>query len=478
MTDLSLTEKQISFKELERDIFDYVCGIGRNMIKTMLEAYDDALSQGRDKEKYRDKGKRTTTIKTQLGEVEYSRRVYQTITDEGLRAYVYLLDEAMGMEKIGLISTNLAEKIAAAVAEGPYRKAARAISDTCGQTISAQGAWNVAQKLGERIDEEERHAVAQMNAGQAKGTRIVPVLFEEMDGVWLCMQDEHHKKAKKQEIKLFTMYEGLKAGDKRRTLVEKTVYAGMEDSETFHEKREACIRKKYDADEIGQRILNGDGGNWIKEPNDPEAITQLDRFHVQQEIIRKIKDDKARKDIRELLAEEKIDDALEYIQAYANSVETPMETDKRSKDARELYKYLNNNRQNLLPYNRRGIELPKPAEGILFGGMGVQENQNCTILTMRMKHRRMRWSTNGANNLAKILCSKENKELYKTIESFTDGLICPLKAEGMNEPLSAGQVPKTAGKGNRYAEIMNTHLPLLDAPRTHSRQAFKRAFVG
>ena len=32
-----------------------------------------------------------------------------------------------------------------------------------------------------------------MNADQSEGTEIIPVLFEEMDGVWLHIQDEHHK---------------------------------------------------------------------------------------------------------------------------------------------------------------------------------------------------------------------------------------------------------------------------------------------
>ena len=31
------------------------------------------------------------------------------------------------------------------------------------------------------------------------------------DGVWLNMQDGHHKKMKKQEMKVFTMYEGWDA---------------------------------------------------------------------------------------------------------------------------------------------------------------------------------------------------------------------------------------------------------------------------
>lgn len=64
-----------------------------------------------------------------------------------------------------------------------------------------------------------------------------PVLFEEMDGVWLHMQDKNHKKMKKQEMKVFTMYEGWdaeKEKQNRSTLVEKTMLAGMEISSEFH----------------------------------------------------------------------------------------------------------------------------------------------------------------------------------------------------------------------------------------------------
>lgn len=73
------------------------------------------------------------------------------------------------MEKIGLISTNLAEKIALSVTESPYRVTAEAISSTCGQSISAGGVWNLMQRLGERISEEETQAVRQMEAGSAQG---------------------------------------------------------------------------------------------------------------------------------------------------------------------------------------------------------------------------------------------------------------------------------------------------------------------
>ena len=59
-------------------------------------------------------------------------------------------------------------------------------------------------------------------------------------------------------MKVFTMYKGWdeekdKAG--KSALVGKIMLAGMDDSHDFHEKKEACIRKHYDADEIEQRVL-------------------------------------------------------------------------------------------------------------------------------------------------------------------------------------------------------------------------------
>ena len=472
-------EKLISFKELEQKVFQYVCKLGCEITRIILESYDKELAESRDVKQYRDKGGRKTSIKTVYGEVEYCRRVYRTTLEDGQKAHVYLLDKAMQMDKIGLISTNLAEKIAMTVTESPYRVAAETISNTCGQMISAGGAWNMMQRLGERISKEEEHAVKQMNADQSEGKKEIPVLFEEMDGVWLSMQDKHHKKMKKQEMKVFTMYEGWdeeKEKQNRSTLVGKTMLAGMEKSSDFHEKREACIRKKYNADEISQRILNGDGGSWIKEPYDPDTIFQLDRYHIYQEIIRNIKDKKAQQDIRSLLEEEKTEEMLEYIQIYATSVESPDDKDKSSKKAMELYKYLNHNKEGLLPYDKRGIPIPEPKKGILYKGMGIQENQNCTVITLRMKNRRMRWSVNGANNLAKALYRKENKELIETIDRYTDGLIFTMQMQEIAEILSAAKAPKKDGKGNAYADLINVHMPLLEAMQTASRKAFKRAF--
>lgn len=420
MMNTIVNEKLVSFKELEKKIYSYVCELAREITQQMLESYDEELAKSRDKKVYRGKGKRKTSIKTIYGEVEYSRNVYRTETEDGQVARIFLLDQAMHMDKIGLISTNLAEKIALTVTESPYRVTAEQISSTCGQSISAGGVWNMMQRLGERIDEE-------------------------------------------------------KEKQNRSTLVNKTMLAGMEKSNDFHAKREACIRKKYAADEIGQRILNGDGGSWIKEPYDPDTIFQLDRYHIYQEILRKISNKDAQKEIRRLFDEEKMDEMLEYIQIYATSVASQDENDKSSKKAMELYQYLNN-KDGLLPYDKRGINIPAPEKGILYKGMGIQETQNCTVITLRMKHRRMRWSVNGANNLAKALYRKENRELVETIDRYTDGLVFTMQMQEIIETLSAAKAPKKDGKGNPYADRFNHHMPLFEAMHTVSRKAFKRAF--
>lgn len=472
-------ESLITFKELEQKIFAYVCETAVEMTRIILEDYDKEIHADRDRSQYRDKGKRTTTIKTVYGDVTYERYVYQTMDEEGHRAFVYLLDEAVNMDKIGLISTNLAEKIASCVTENPYRVTADIISNTSGQKISHGGAWKLVQKLGERVSMEEELMVKQMNADKAEGSREIKVLFEEMDGVWLRMQGKDHKSIPKQEMKVATVYEGWDKEDRTGSrLCGKKVIAGMEKSSEFHEKREAQIRSIYNADEIEYRILNGDGGSWIKDPYEPDTVFQLDRFHIRQEIKRKLNQDKeASKAVEGLFEAERMDEMLSYIQIYADSVETDDEKDKRAKKAWELYRYLNNNKEGLMPYQKRGISLPEAPEGMRYGNMGVQENQNCTVITMRMKGNRKRWSEKGANNMAKVLYRKENKELWETINRYGEGLIFNIRMRELLTTLSAAKAPKRDGKGNPYIDVINMHVPMRDAVRTASRRAFAKALL-
>ena len=474
--DIIVKDKEFSFKDLEQEIFRIVCRAGVEITSQILSRKDQEIYEAVDKEVYHSKGFRHTTIKTQYGDVGYDRRIYATTLEDGRRAFVYLLDEALGMKKIGLVSENLAEIIADIATETPYRGTAEAVSNTTGISISAQGAWNVMQHIGMRIDEEESHDVDCMNAGQETGRKAVPILFEEMDGVWIRQQGKRHEKMPMQEVKVSSTYEGWdaeKEKQNRSTLVEKHILAGIEDSKTFHEKREADIRKRYDADEIGQRIVNGDGGSWIGEPNDPDAIIQLDPFHVHKEIRRLIADKDVIKEIENLLSVKDVDGAMSYIQIYADSVASNDPMDKKAKNALALMGYLSNNKDSLIPWKERDFKIPDAPDGIIYKSMGVQENQNCTVITLRMKHRRMRWSANGGNNMAKALARKENHELHETISRYSEEFIFGSEIIEVIEVLSAAKAPKKDGKGSWYADGWNTHMPIFDAVLTEARKAFR-----
>lgn len=470
-----VNEKQVSFKELEQNIFEAACFLAREKTSKILESYDDDIALNRDKEKYRNKGKRQTSIKTVYGEVTYSRRVYETTPEDGKKAYVYLLDVYLQMERIGLISTNLAEKIATTVVESPFRITATMISNTSGQSISHGGVWNLVQRLGEKMTGEEELAVKQMEAGKSTGQKEVEVLFEEMDGLYLNIQGKDAKKKPGREMKIATTYEGWDADSKNGSkLVGKTVMAGMEKGSSFLKKREAQISNIYNVDEIKLRILNADGGSWISDPYADELIEQLYRFHIVKAIREKVAHKEYRKELRRLLDKDQVDELIEAVRIYADSVATNEKQDEREEKALELLRYLENNRDKIKRYDNRGKEIPSAPKGLVYKHMGVQENQNATVIAMRMKHGRKRWSVAGADNMAKLLYHHENKALIPAIDRFTDGLIWDKAMEEPLKILSADKAPKKDGKGNRYIETMAVHMPILDSSNHRTVKVLRR----
>lgn len=145
-----MAENGVTFKDLEKNIYSWVCGIGRRFTSEFQERYDRMLMEERDKSRYRHKGSRKTTIKTVYGEISYRRSVYEAVREDGTRHYVYLLDETLELENVGLISTNMAELLVKGITEYSYRECASEVSRMTGQTISAMGVWNVIQSLGKK----------------------------------------------------------------------------------------------------------------------------------------------------------------------------------------------------------------------------------------------------------------------------------------------------------------------------------------
>lgn len=134
-----ITENSVTFKNLEKNIFAWICQNGCQFTQEFLERYDQMLMENRDRKKYRNKGMCQTTVKTVYGEVTYRRTVYETVEKDGVRRFVYLLDETLELANVGLISANMAELLVKGITELSYRECAEKVSEMTGQTISAMG---------------------------------------------------------------------------------------------------------------------------------------------------------------------------------------------------------------------------------------------------------------------------------------------------------------------------------------------------
>lgn len=448
-----IKENGVTFKQLEKNIFKWICEIGQNFTREFLERYDQILMQERDKSKYRHKGLRQTTVKTVYGEVTYHRAVYEVTEEDGWRHFVYLLDETLELEQIGLISTNMAELLVKGITEQSYRACAAQVSEMTGQTISAMGVWNVIQALGAKVCEEEKELTEAHKQGKVCGEKESPVLFEEADGVYIKLQGKDRKNARqdKAEVKIGIAYDGWKqTGQDRYQLVNKVVVAGFSPAKEFHTCREAAIAQTFNLDEVCQRILNADGASWIKKVKDKSTCFQLDPFHRNKAVKEKIHNKKAQKDILELLAQEEIEEVFHYLELYKNS----LSEEKEIKDAEELIRYYKNNKEGLLPYQSQGLELPENPEGLEYRNMGTMENHVWSVIAKRMKHNHTSWSKRGGNHLAKILAKKCSGKLYEVTQSLKQPLFETETVEELyGEILLSAKAPKKDGKGYEYPVI-------------------------
>ena len=468
MMDTMIKQEGLSFKKLEQEIFRNICELGRITTVKVLEEYDSYLKATRDRKTYRDKGFRQTTIKTVYGEVSYRRSVYETLDEYGTRRYVYLLDEMLFLENVGLISENYASLLVSEVTELSYRECAEKVSAMTGQSISAMGVWNVIQKLGEKVCEEEQRLVENHKAGKIRGKKAAPVLFEEADGVWLSLQgkDRKARNISKAEMKVAIAYDGWKErGNGRYELDGKVVAAGFGKAADFHKAMEAGIAREYDLEKTDIRLLNGDGASWIKKVPDKSTVFQLDPFHRNQAIREKIGDKQVRKIIHEYLVNKQIDELLEFLGIYKDSL--PEED--WSIKAGELLEYFTNNKDGLLPYQEQDIDIPESPEGLCYRNMGTMENHVSSIIAHRMKHRHGAWSIRGGNHLAKILAKKHMGRLYEVTDQLKVPLFEKEKVESILEEisgpiLSADKVTKRIGKG--YSYPVTGHMAILDSAVT------------
>ena len=447
-------ENEKDFKGIEQKIFQEVLTIGRERMKEALEAYDQELRRSRDTKVLRHKGNRSITIGTIMGEVVVRRSVY--LTPAGKRGY--LLDEALHLKENGFASELVCEKIAGLICTGSYRATAAAVTEMTGLRISHTSVWNIVQSMGENAAKQEdaNTKAAKENAG--KGTIETPVLFEEQDGIYLPLQGaDRARHGSSKEMKLSIAYDGWeKKGKIRYQTTNKVATASFESAELFSARKEGTIAATYNVDEIQWRVLNADGAEWAKRSIDADnVIYQLDPFHRNKAIRENVPDKEVQSTMFKLLYSKDIDTLLDYIEAMQNSVEDSVQKQKYG----TLLSYFTNNKEALISYKRRGIDLPEPPEGKEYRQCGTAESNVFSALARRMKGCRACWSIHGGEHLAKLLTLYATNRLQDNYAILTRTPFDDQPPVSSPHTASAAKTPHTVGKG--YNGVPTAQIPNL-----------------
>lgn len=296
------------------------------------------------------------------------------------------------------------------------------------------------------------------------------VLFMEQDGVWLKMQKQDRPiKSGSFEMKIAINYTGWSNDNTLRydKLLNKTAIAGFFDTDTFYRLTDSLIYNTYDMDRVLYKISNADAAAWTNR-NEFVDIFQIDYFHIHQAIIKSVRNKEKRKRFLSLIKTGRYDELIYEVGAYKNIIK-----DSRSQETvTKLYEYLSNNRE-YLPRWQEKLKLEDEPD-IKYKNMGVQENQNCTIITRRMKHIRMAWSKKGATNLAMVLCERVNKQTLKenpkTIKDFKIKKATIVK--GVKTFIDDMYAEKSKKKKSNALEL-NINIPLLNSKNTYTSKMLR-----
>lgn len=293
-------ENITNFSDLAKAAFEYSLAFGKELVRRIVEERDAELREERDKRRYVNKGRRKTCLKTLLGDVEFERTVYVDKSVPEGQHCVFLLDEDLGIDTVGLVSPDACEAIANAICETTYRGAAQMLSETTGLTLSPQGVWDVVQKLGAYRGEQLERLGELAKAKKSEGCIETKVLYEEDDGVWLPLQGNDRKKyGPSKEMKVGIAYDGVlwsggKNGKARRELHNKVAYTSFDSVAEYRKRKEGLVASRFNVKGIELRIRNGDGAGWVQGFENAD-MNVLDVFHRNKALLTHVQHDGLRK---------------------------------------------------------------------------------------------------------------------------------------------------------------------------------------
>ena len=452
--NLRILQKETNFKDLERKIFRIVCNEAREILKKYLENIDQAIMECRDKDKFKLKDIKERTFDTLFGEVTIERRYYKDSNDE----FRFLLDEYLNIPANDRQSPALKEIALDLVKELPYRKTADKIDNILETSTSHTTVFNWVQKEGSKLSKEaETKRFDLFRDGlipdEKDEDRIeIEHLFVEADGIHIPLQKDDNKKG---ELKLGMSYQGW---EKRHpmsdeyNLTGKKYYGGVFSSDEFWKETAAEMYEDYSFSDGSISVLCGDGADWIttgKEFIPQIEVRFLDEYHLNKKFFKKLGRSKFVPKLLDNIEENDIDklrENLKKARQYRHK-----KKDKEKVD--ELKNYLLNNWEFIQDKKNDNLGLPDEIRGL-----GAMESNIDKVLANRFKKRGMRWSREGARNLAKIIIADRNNSLEKHLSKIN----WEFKTDDLRKAYNTVQKKYSRSE----SEVLRATMPALKGPKS------------
>lgn len=488
MCNEMITKVNVKFKSIEEKIYKYVCQIGLEMIKTLLEELDNKILQDVKKMKTRDlicHDIVETSIKTRLGVCTFKRRkYYEYTTEKGKRKYKctrYLLDEILETRFEGMYSEAFIECILKSFENAEsYRMASEICSELTNESISHERVRQIIIKVSETEIENEKELEKACEKGilVPNEQKEIEMLFGEVDGLFVRLQGKDKEKiiekAKeniekkytgeelesqkeklentkvKKELKLGMTHEGWrKIGKDRYELEGKEYVIGFDTPKELSKKMNAKIENKYDVEKIKHIVINGDGAGWISKicPSSlkTKKIYQRDSYHICEELRKKLDIEHAEmlEKLFKLKEYKCMRDTLESLEEYYS------EDEKRYKEYKETSKYIS---KGLERYQDVIKELPKAPEGLEYRNMGNAESNIYQVLSSKLSSKRKSFSLKGALAVAYVM--KERILKRNILEKVREEVKIDNSDEEWTKELEKkarkNKVPKYEGQIEKY----------------------------
>lgn len=333
------------------------------------------------------KSKRTVIFT--FGEAIINRRCYR----KGGENY-YPIDEYLGLKKYSRYSLGLLSEIAYLATTMSYRKVVETMEKVKGIYITKDTVLQAVKLAGELYKERDDYEEYQE---KATFKRRIPVLYIEGDGVMIKTKQGNQLR---KDLSHFVIHEGVgESYQNRRKLINKHEIISRNNREA-REKLLTYLDEHYEITSETLIVTNSDMGNGYT-PYIFKEIAKVfgarhehfwDAFHLHEEMNRFFlrKNDKTLLDklYRAIYTHDKKETNL-----VLDTIESTLEEDVVIERFKQFSKRLLINFQYTNPAKNRGIHVDT---------LGIIETQH-TKITNRMKNRKMYWSVNGAETMARMI---------------------------------------------------------------------------